>query len=219
MRVTKYLHSCLLVDTGAARLLIDPGRFTFVEGRVTPEDFGELDAIAVTHHHPDHADPDALSAIIRRTGAPLLGDRQSAERLAAYGLTVTVVEPGPHRIGAMTVDAIRADHEPVLADETPANTAYLIDGRVLHCGDSLHPVLFAHRGVDLLAVPVMGPYLTERLVAGFIAQLNPVAVVPLHHGYAKEFFITQRYDTYRPYVEQLGVTWHGLREPGDTALL
>ncbi|TDC39798.1 MBL fold metallo-hydrolase [Micromonospora sp. 15K316] len=219
MRVAKYLHSCLLVDTGAARLLIDPGRFTFVEGHVTPEDFGDLDAIAVTHHHPDHADPDALTEIMRRTGAPLLGNRQSAEHLAAHGLTVTVLEPGEHHIAGMTIGAIRADHEPVLADETPANTAYLVDGRVLHCGDSLHPALFAHRGVDLLAVPVMGPYLTERLVAGFIAQLRPVAVVPLHDGYAKDFFIAQRYDTYRPYVEQLGITWHNLTGPGDTAAL
>ncbi|MEU4677851.1 MBL fold metallo-hydrolase [Micromonospora sp. NPDC023737] len=219
MRVAKYLHSCLLVDTGTTRLLVDPGRFTFVEGRVTPDDFGDLDAIAVTHHHPDHADPEALTALTRRTGAPLLGNQQSADHLREHGLTVTVLEPGQHRIGAMSIEVISADHEPVLADETPANTAYLVDGILLHCGDSLHPVLFNHRGVDLLAVPVMGPYLTERLVAGFIAQLQPKGVLPLHDGYARDFFITQRYDTYRPYVEQLGITWHNLSEPGDTATL
>ncbi|PWR10859.1 MBL fold metallo-hydrolase [Micromonospora acroterricola] len=213
------MHSCLLVDNGAARLLIDPGRFTFVEGLVSPDDFGPLDAIALTHHHLDHADPDPLAAIVQRTGAPLLGNQQTADHLREQDLTVTVLDPGEHHIGGMRIEAIPADHEPVLADQTPANTAYLIDGRILHCGDSLHPALFAHQGVDLLAVPVMAPYLTERLVAGFIAQLRPKAVLPLHDGYAKDFFVRQRYDTYRPYVERLGITWHELIEPGATATM
>lgn len=216
MLVTKYLHSCLLVDNGTTRVLVDPGRFTFIEGQVTPDDFGEVDAIVVTHDHLDHVDPGALAAVVRCTGAAVFGNRETAATLNECGVPVTVVRPGEHRIGTMTVEAIRADHEPILDDHTPANTAYLFDGTVLHCGDSLHPNLFAHQGVDLVAVPVTAPYLTERLVAGFVAELRPRAVLPVHDGFVKPFFRTLRYDTYRPYVEQLGITWFGPTEPGET---
>ncbi|MEO3924288.1 MBL fold metallo-hydrolase [Micromonosporaceae bacterium B7E4] len=214
MRIAKYLHSCLLVEQDGVRLLIDPGRFGFVEGRVRPEDFGRLDAVALTHHHPDHADPEALVEIVRRTGARLLGNRETAEALRGHGLDVTVAESGEHRIGPLRLDAVPADHEPILDDHTPGNTGYLVGGRLLHCGDSLHPGLLAYRGVAVAAVPVMAPFLTERAVAGFVAQLQPGAVLPVHDGYARDFFLRQRYETYRRYVEPLGITFHALAEPG-----
>ncbi|MEE6308975.1 MBL fold metallo-hydrolase [Plantactinospora veratri] len=214
MRIAKYLHSCLLVEEGGVRLLIDPGRFSFAEGRVRPEDFGRLDAVALTHHHPDHADPAALVEIVHRTGARLLGNRETAQSLRGHGLDVTVVEAGEYRVGALRLDAVPADHEPILDDHTPANTAYLVDGVLLHCGDSLHPGLLAHRGVAVAAVPVTAPFLTERAVAGFVAQLQPGAVLPVHDGHARDFFLRQRYDTYRRYVERLGVVFHALTEPG-----
>lgn len=219
MRVTKYLHSCLLVEEAGTRLLIDPGRFSFAEGRVTTEDFGPVDAVAITHNHPDHADAEALAEIVRRTGARVVGNCETADALRRHGLDVTVVEDGEHRIGALPLVAVSADHEAILADHTPRNTAYLVGGRVLHCGDSLHPRLLAYRGVELSAVPVMAPYLTERAVAGFVAQLGPGAVLPVHDGYARDFFIRQRYDTYQLYMKQLGITFHRLIEPGDSVTL
>ncbi|MEN3609809.1 MBL fold metallo-hydrolase [Plantactinospora sp. ZYX-F-223] len=214
MRIAKYLHSCLLVEQDGVRLLIDPGRFSFAEGRVDPADFGRLDAVALTHHHPDHADPAALVEIVRRTGARLLGNQETAEALRADGLDVTVLAEGAHDVRALRLDAVPADHEPVLDDRTPRNTAYLVGGRLLHCGDSLHPGLLAYRGVAVAAVPVMAPFLTERAVAGFVAQLQPGAVLPVHDGHARDFFLRQRYDTFRRYVERLGITFHALAEPG-----
>ncbi|MDQ6892288.1 MAG: hypothetical protein M3167_06365 [Acidobacteriota bacterium] len=35
MRVSKYIHSCLLIESDGDRLLIDPGKFSFSDGRVT----------------------------------------------------------------------------------------------------------------------------------------------------------------------------------------
>jgi len=44
VQITHFGHACVLVDTGAARLLFDPG--TFSSGF---EKLGGLDAILVTH--------------------------------------------------------------------------------------------------------------------------------------------------------------------------
>ena len=54
MKITRYYQSCLLVEEGSARILIDPSgaeaeRF---------DSFGKLDAVLYTHEHSDHFDPD-----------------------------------------------------------------------------------------------------------------------------------------------------------------
>ncbi len=55
MRVTHLGHACLLVETADRRILIDPGNFS--SGF---EELSGLDAIVVTHNHPDHFDPERV---------------------------------------------------------------------------------------------------------------------------------------------------------------
>ena len=88
MQVTHFGHSCVLLDTGAARLLIDPG--TFSTGF---EDVTGLDAVLVTHQHPDHLDPDRLPALLRANpDARLIVDGGTAGQLG--GVDHESVEPG-----------------------------------------------------------------------------------------------------------------------------
>ena len=37
MRISKYIHACLLVEKGADKILFDPGKFSFIEGLVSKE--------------------------------------------------------------------------------------------------------------------------------------------------------------------------------------
>ncbi len=52
MKLTKYTHSCIKLEKDGKVLLVDPGNFA--------EDaaFEGVDAILVTHEHPDHFDVD-----------------------------------------------------------------------------------------------------------------------------------------------------------------
>jgi L-ascorbate metabolism protein UlaG (beta-lactamase superfamily) len=49
MKISKYIHSCILVESKKERLLIDPGPFTFIEGKVKAGDFKGLTTILFTH--------------------------------------------------------------------------------------------------------------------------------------------------------------------------
>ena len=60
MRLTKFGHSCLLVEEGGARVLLDPGSFS--------EGFEELDgltAVCLTHHHGDHLDAERVRRVLK----------------------------------------------------------------------------------------------------------------------------------------------------------
>ncbi len=64
MKISKYIHSCLLLEKDNDKILFDPGLFTFVEGKVKPNQFQDLTAIILTHCHPDHIDNESLKQII-----------------------------------------------------------------------------------------------------------------------------------------------------------
>lgn len=83
MRITKYIHSCLLIEKDADKILFDPGLFTFVEGIVKPSQFQNLSAIVLTHNHPDHIDADSLKQIVENNAnAVVLANSEIIEKLA-----------------------------------------------------------------------------------------------------------------------------------------
>ena len=77
MKITHFGHACLLVETGGARLLFDPG--TDSSGFETLRD---LSAILITHEHDDHVDYAKLPALtVQNPGAQLIADRDTAAKL------------------------------------------------------------------------------------------------------------------------------------------
>lgn len=103
---------------------------------------------------------------------------------------------------------------PILADSLPRNTAFLVDERVLNVGDSFDPALLEHKGVEVLVLPVMAPYLTELIAYDFGRRMEPRAVVPVHDGYARDAFVKRRYDTYETFFKKVGIQFHRLDAPG-----
>ena len=89
MDVTHLGHACLLVETDRVRLLIDPG--TLSTGFA---DLRDLDAVLVTHEHPDHVDDAAVRALVASNpGATLVLDELTGARFADLD-AVRVAHPG-----------------------------------------------------------------------------------------------------------------------------
>src|SRR5690606_7656716 len=93
MQITRFGHSAILVESSGTTVLVDPGGFspdeTFaLEG---------LDAIIVTHQHPDHLD---------RTRAPGLVDRNPEALLLCDPETAALLDFGswtPNADGLETI--------------------------------------------------------------------------------------------------------------------
>jgi L-ascorbate metabolism protein UlaG (beta-lactamase superfamily) len=88
MKITKYLHSCLVFELDGYKLLFDPGKFSFAEGEVTTDMFADVDAIIITHNHPDHLDAGILKDIITLSKVPVYTNKQVAGQIEKDGIEV-----------------------------------------------------------------------------------------------------------------------------------
>jgi L-ascorbate metabolism protein UlaG (beta-lactamase superfamily) len=217
MHITKYIHSCLLIQDGNDNLLFDPGKFSFAEKKVRPGDFTNVLAIVLTHYHPDHIDEKALKTIIENNpGVEVLVNSEIHEKLAAKEIGSRVFETGTLTLGPFTLDAFDAPHEKLLADSIPQNTAYIVNGILLHPGDSLSDKLYAHRGIKILALPLMAPWATELQIYEFAVKMAPEMAVPIHDGFAKDFFLDSRYDNFEKFLKQENIQFRRMGKPGDS---
>jgi L-ascorbate metabolism protein UlaG (beta-lactamase superfamily) len=176
MRLTHLGHAGLLVETDTTRLLLDPGNMSEVDG-VT-----DVDAVLITHQHPDHLDLDRLRAVLAASPrATVVIDPDTASAVA--GLPEhRVAQVGDRlRFGATTVDVLGGLHAAVFGDIPGCtNSAYLVDdGALLHPGDSFFvPTM----DVDVLAVAIDGPWLKLNEAIDYVMTVAPRVAVPIHEG-------------------------------------
>jgi L-ascorbate metabolism protein UlaG (beta-lactamase superfamily) len=205
MKISKYLHSCLLFEKDGFKLLIDPGTFSFVEGFIEAGEFNDVDAIIITHIHPDHLDKENLAKIVELSDAKVYTVPQVIDELKKMELKS---EPIPTTIGPFNLELIPVKHEAILDNPLPEMMALLIDGKVLHPVDSFKDKLLKYAGVELLILPVMAPFTNEVTVAAFADKINPRQILPVHDGFAKPFFLKQRYANYKKHFEKQGILFH-----------
>jgi L-ascorbate metabolism protein UlaG (beta-lactamase superfamily) len=180
MHLTHLGHAGLLVETDTARLLIDPGNMSSVDGLT------DVDAVLVTHQHPDHLDLDRLHQVLAASPrAVVVIDPDTAT--AVTGLPEhTVAQVGDRlTFGATTVDVLGGLHAAVFGDVPGCtNSAYLLDeGALLHPGDSF---LVPAQDVDVLAVAIDAPWLKLAEAIEYVLTVAPRVAVPIHEGEATD---------------------------------
>jgi L-ascorbate metabolism protein UlaG (beta-lactamase superfamily) len=180
VQIVHFGQSCVLVESGTARLLVDPGVYSAGFDELTG-----LDAILVTHQHPDHLDLHRLPALLAANpGAELVVDSGSAAQLTGAGISHRVVSPGARlELAGTTVDVIGGDHG-VIHPDIPVvpNNGYLIDGdagTVLHPGDSF---ALPGRDVDVLLLPTAAPWLKVSEAVDYLRAIAPSLAVPIHQA-------------------------------------
>jgi L-ascorbate metabolism protein UlaG (beta-lactamase superfamily) len=204
MQITKYIHSCLTFEQDGFKLLVDPGNYTFAEGRVKPEDFADVQAIIITHIHPDHLDIDNLKSITALSKAPVYTNKQVAEVLQKHGIASELFTDGKHMFGKMEFMAMPVTHMPLLDSPIPEMTGYIINGNILHPVDSFQTELTKIKNIELLILPIMAPFCNELQVTAFADAIRPKNVLPVHDGYGKDYFLRQRHDNYVKHFAAIG---------------
>lgn len=185
MRLTHVGHACVLVEVAGARLLVDPG--TFADGW---EGLSGLDAVLMTHTHPDHCDRDRLPGLLDANPQALVAaEPDLAGELSAAGLSVRPLAAGERlAVGDVSVSAVGGRHA-VIHDDIPrvGNVGLVMaasgEPTLLHPGDSYEAT---PSGVDVLAVPLNAPWSAFKETVDFVRAVAPGLAFPIHDGLLNE---------------------------------
>jgi L-ascorbate metabolism protein UlaG (beta-lactamase superfamily) len=176
MKITKFVHSCLLVESPGHNVLIDPGIFTWSSRMLHINNLPRLDHIVITHEHADHYDEQGLKKLSHRfPHTTIITNDNLAEKIKALRLPRL---PNPVHAGSDdNLIVFEAVHEPLPLD-TPQvpNIGVHIDDKLTHPGDSY---AFEHTR-EILALPLTGPFASYKQALDIIVKLKPKIVVPLH---------------------------------------
>ncbi|WP_336921755.1 MBL fold metallo-hydrolase [Aquipuribacter sp. SD81] len=205
MRVTSLGHSCLLVETGGARVLLDPGAFSPDVPGSLARLLGDapLDAVLVTHAHPDHCDADAVRTLVgQHDGLRVLAEQGAHDALAQAGVTADLLAVGDRvDLDGLALEAVGGQHA-VIHDDVPriGNVGVLLRGdgtTVFHPGDSYGTT---PDGVDVLAVPLNAPWAAVKETVEFVRAVAPRVALPVHDALLRE----DRREVYLGHVRRLG---------------
>ncbi len=185
MDITHLGHAAVLVETGAARVLIDPGNFSDQWHGLT-----DLTAIVVTHQHPDHVDPAHLPALLgANPSASIHVEPSVVGIIEAAGGTASAMPPGTvTAFGDLTVTAVGGQHA-VIHRDIPriGNVGVVLEQRggpvLFHPGDSLATV---PAGVDVLATPAYGPWAAMKETVDFVRDVDAAQGFLIHDGLLSE---------------------------------
>jgi len=179
MRITHLGHACLLVESEQTRVLLDPG--TYSAGY---QDLTDLDAVLVTHQHPDHVDTDALAPLLAKNPkALLIVEPETVEVIEVND--ATAFAPGDSRsVGDLRLSAVGGEHARNHDLIPPLGNVGLLIAEtggptLFHPGDSYAD---APRGVDVLAFPLNAPWTRMSETLAFIRAVSAGIAVPIHDG-------------------------------------
>lgn len=189
MKITHLGHSAVLVETAGARVLLDPGNLSNGWHGLT-----DLDAILITHLHPDHLDPEHVPTLVKANPQARVMVEPSIIGLIAEGKLPHIgpadpIDPGEQTaIGDMLIEAV-GGHHAIIHRDIPqiGNVGYVLrsEGQptLFHPGDSLE---VAPRGVDVLAVPLYGPWAAMKETIDFVRAVAAMEAFPIHDGLVNE---------------------------------
>jgi L-ascorbate metabolism protein UlaG (beta-lactamase superfamily) len=198
MRITKYVHSCLLVETPKRVGIIDPGNYSWQSKLLDIDRLERLDDIVITHEHADHFHlPFVMALLAEFPSAAVTTNQSVASMLRQEGVDAAVT-------GNEAVELFAADHEttePLAPPPLNVGVHYL--GELTHPGDCHH---FAATK-DVLALPVTAPWGTVPRALELGRDLKPRYVIPIHDWHWNDAARAAMYPRFEQFFGGHGITF------------
>jgi len=176
MKITKFYHSCLLVQDEGKVVLFDPGNYTRESNALDVNNISRLDAIAITHEHLDHMDLPLLKNILAKfPKTPIFSNTSVKEILGKEGI---VVETSENEF----ISLEPVPHEKIFAGPSPVNFMITFNKRFSSPGDSLTFTSCS----PVLALPIQASWGSTTWAVETALTVKPKAIIPVHDWHWKD---------------------------------
>jgi L-ascorbate metabolism protein UlaG (beta-lactamase superfamily) len=199
MKITKFVHSCLLVEMPAPvnrTALFDPGNMSVAALSVDSLEF--LDDIFITHGHPDHMDAGLIKKLVAKfPDVRITAPPDAVEQLKAEGILASTEVPEG-------VNLFEAPHEKTYPMFPPPDEyGYHYLDKLSHPGDS-HS--FGETKA-ILALPVTAPWGATVTAVNLALGLKPRYIVPIHDWHYRDEARESTYDRLEQIFGAEGITF------------
>jgi L-ascorbate metabolism protein UlaG (beta-lactamase superfamily) len=197
MKITKLVHSCLLVEMPAPvnrTVLFDPGAMS----TVNVDSLEYLDDIVITHSHGDHLNVELVKQLVAKfPDVRILTTNEVVERLKGEGVNASLAAPE----GIVLFDSPHENTEPLFPPPEQIGVHYL--DKLTDPGDS-HSF---KETKEVLALPVTAPWGATVRAAKLALELRPKYVIPIHDWHWNDDAREAMYDQLEQLFQKEGITF------------
>ena len=197
MKLTKFIHACVLVEDDKYSALFDPGEFSFDSFPL--DSLLKLDYVLITHEHPDHFSERFIKAIYSKfPDVQFFSTGEVVKKLQALGINKVSIDSDEIVSLSPLEHASMAPLSPLPMCQ---NVAIHFNNKVSHPGDSHH--LTESR--DILLMPLAGPWGAAIEGIRMAMKLKPKVVVPIHDWMWNNTWRQNMYDRLETFFQKEGV--------------
>jgi L-ascorbate metabolism protein UlaG (beta-lactamase superfamily) len=202
MKVTKLVHSCLLIEHGGRTALFDPGMYSTLDVESMPA----LQDIFITHEHPDHMHVEHLQKLREKFADVRITAPHSAQILLQKAGVTNVQTTPPD--GVRFFEAQHESISPLGMMDPPQEIGIHYLDAFTDPGDCHHFIAT----MPVLALPLTGPWaLTPEAVRVALA-LRPKYILPVHDWSWRDEARKQMYDRLQQRFDEEGITFIKLED-------
>ena len=201
MKISKHVHSCLLIQEAGKIILIDPGQYTYEAKALDLNSISNLDYLLITHEHPDHFYLPFIKEIIAKfPEVKILTNLSIVELLNKEGIQSASE-------GDDFVKIEEVPHEKIFGTDPPKNVMFIINDKLADPGDSHH----FQTSAEILALPIQAPWGSTTAAVELAERLKPKVIIPIHDWHWNEQARLGMYQRLEKYFESLGIKFLGLK--------
>ena len=196
MKITKFVHSCVLVETPEGVALFDPGMMS--EAALKVEEIERLDDIFITHVHGDHFSLPLIKQLVAKfPNVRITATPETVAELAKDGIKASDQPPA----SATFFDSPHESVAPLYPQPQEIGVHY--QGVFSHPGDSHN----FHETKAVLALPITGPWGGSIRALNLALELKPHFVVPIHDWHWRDEAREDAYNNFEKTLGKQGITF------------
>ena len=201
MKITKFVHSCLLVEMPEPvnrTALFDPGVMS--ETALDVDRLEYLDDIFITHSHSDHLSIPLIKKLVAKfPKVRITAPTDVVEQLQQQGVVASSNAPD----GVVFFDSPHEVIKPYFDSEPPQEIGVHYLDKFSDPGDS-HSF---HETKVILALPVQAPWGSVVDATRLAIELKPKYIIPIHDWHWSDAARQSAYDNLEELFAEKGITF------------